>query len=260
MKKRPAMKYLLTTLFFCVITAPGVKATGLTAEQILSKELLLNQLMTDIHLLQLNFGNHIARERLQQRLVQINTVIEQLPDQSDDRETTELLTMVQSLWPVISRHTKWLAELPENAPAPEAHSLVRALAKLDRQLLLLRQKTLNSDPKASRQLRLLEHALFMQRMTREYLALSVSEKNSGNTLTGRLQLQTMASHFEQRLTTFTNDFKSNPHASPPLKQSQAAWHYISRSITEFPELMVPDTIVRYNDRIVKKLVSVQRML
>ena len=260
MNKFSAIKHLLITLIICVITTSGVQAARLAAEQILSKELLLNQLMTDIYLLQLDFGNTVAREQLQERLVQINAIVEQLPEKSNDQETAELLATVQSLWPVISRHTQWLAGLPENSPTPEAHSLMRALAKLDRQLLLLRQKTLSNDPKASRQFRLLEHALFMQRMTREYLSLSVSEKNAENTLTGRLQLQTMASHFELRLSAIASDFKSNPHASQPLKQSQATWHYISRSITQFPELMAPATIVRYNDRIVKKLVSVQRML
>lgn len=260
MKKCPAIKHLLIALMICVITIPGARAAGLTAEQILSKELLLNQLITDIYLLQLDFGNNAAREQLQERLVQINVIIEQLPEKSDDPETAELLATVQSLWPVISRHTKWLAELPEKSPAPEARSLMRALAKLDRQLLLLRQKTLSSDPKASRQFRLLEHALLMQRMTREYLSLSVLEKNAENTLTGRLQLQIMANHFELRLITIADDFKDNPHATRPLKQSRAAWHYISRSITEFPELMLPAIVVRYNDRIVKKLTSVQRML
>ena len=161
---------------------------------------------------------------------------------------------------MISRHTKWLANLPEQSPPPEARSLIRALAKLDRQLLLLRQKTLSSDPKASRQFRLLEHALLMQRMTREYLSLSVAERNAENTLTGRMQLQSMANHFDQRLAVIAEDLKGNPHASQPIKQSLAAWHYISRSITHFPEQMVPATIVRYNDRIVKKLTSVQRML
>ena len=255
-----AIKHLLIVLAISVIAIPSSRAAGLTAEQILSKELLLNQLMTSIYQLQLDFGNAAAREQLQERLVQINAIIEQLPEQSDDPETAELLVTVQSLWPVISRHTKWLAGLPEKSPAPEAHSLMRALAKLDRQLLLLRQKTLNSDPKTSQKFRLMEHALFMQRITREYLSLSVSEKNAENTLTGRLQLQTMASHFEQRLISISEDLKGNPHASQPLKQSKAAWHYISPSITEFPRLMVPAIIVRYNDRIVKKLASVQRML
>ena len=260
MNKRSATKFLLILLMVGSVILPGARAAGLTAEQILSKELLLNQLMADIHLLQLDFGNNVAREQLQERLVQINTIIEQLPEHSDDHETAELLATVQSLWPVISRHTNWLAGLPEKSPAPEAHSLMRALAKLDRQLLLLRQKTLSNDPKASRQLRLLEHALLMQRMTREYLFLSVAENNAENTLTGRLQLQTMATHFEQRLNTIADDFNGNPHASQPLKQSRAAWNYISRSVTQFPELMVPATIVRYNDRIVRKLTSVQRML
>lgn len=260
MNKRSTIKYLLITLITCVITTSGARAAGLTAEQILSKELLLNQLMSDIHLLQLDFSNHAARERLHERQVQINAIIEQLPEKSDDQETSDLLTTVQSLWPVISRHTKWLANLPEKSPPPEGHSLMRALAKLDRQLLLLRQKTLSNDPKASQQFRLLEHALLMQRMTREYLSLSVAERNAENTLTGRMQLRTMANYFDQRLTVIADDLKGNPHASLPLKQSRAAWHYISRSITRFPEQMVPATIVRYNDRIVKKLSSIQRML
>lgn len=260
MIKLSARQYLLTALLISIFTTPLARATELTAEQILSKELLLNQLMTDIHLLQLDFSNHIARERLQERLIQINAIIEQLPEHSEDQETFDLLITVQSLWPVISRHTKWLAGLPEKSLPPEGHSLMRALAKLDRQLLLLRQKTLSNDPKASQQFRLLEHALLMQRMTREYLSLSLAERNAENTLTGRMQLQTMASHFEQRLTTIADGLKNNPHASLPLKQSRAAWHYISRSITHFPEYMVPATIVRYNDRIVKKLSSVQRML
>ena len=260
MNKRPAIKYLFITLLLCVTTASGVRAAALTAEQILSKELILNQLMADIHLLQLDFSNNIAREQLQGRLIQINSIIEQLPEQSDDPETSDLLTSVQSLWPVISRHTKWLAELPEDSPTPEAHSLMRAMAKLDRQLLLIRQKTASNDPEASSRFRLLEHALLMQRMTREYLALAVLEKNAENTLTGRMQLQSMARHFDQRLATIADDFKGHPHASQPLKKSQAAWQYISRSITHFPEQMVPATVVRYNDRIVKKLTSVQRML
>ena len=58
MNKSPVITYLLIMLMTCIFTLPGARATELTAEQILSKELLLSQLMTDIHLLQLDFTNH----------------------------------------------------------------------------------------------------------------------------------------------------------------------------------------------------------
>ena len=260
MKKCSAIKALLFAMIFGSAVHIDASATSLTPEQILTKELLLNQLMTHIHLLQLDFKNTGAREKLQERLIEITAVFDQLPKESSDTETSELLSAVQSLWPVINRHTQWLVSLPEQSAPPEAQSLMRALEKLDRQLLLLRQKTINNDPKASRQFRFLEQALFMQRITREYLGLLLLRENADNTLSGRMQLQTMATHFDQRLDIISNELKNNPHANPPLKQSRAAWLYISRSITHFPEQRVPLMVVRYNDRIVKKLTSVQRML
>lgn len=260
MKNSPFIKALFTTILLGSLLSPNIRANELTLEQILNKELLLNQLMTSIHLLQLDFQNQQVREKLRQNLEEINALIDKLPKEASDDESKELLLTIQSLWPVISRHTRWIMSLPEQSRPPETQTLMRALAKLDRQLLLLRQKTLSLNPEASHNLRFTAHALHMQRIAREYLSLTLTRDNAENTLSGQLQLQTMATHFEQQLEKMIAEMRHNPHANSPLQQCRTTWRYISRSITEFPEQMVPATIVRYNDRIVSKLSSVQRML
>ena len=259
MKNRSLAKVVFLSLLLGNLLPSSAFSNGLTPEQVLNKELLLNQLMTSIHLLQLDFHNEPAREQLQERLELINSMVENLPENPQDSESAELLNNIQVLWPIISRHTLWLAELPEQSQPPELNSLMRALAKLDRQLLLIRQKNLTANPQARRTLRFLEHALLMQRMTREYLSLTLSHKEAKNTLSGQMQLQSLADHFEQTLARMIKDLKHHPHASTPLKATQASWQYISRSITRFPEQNVPGMVVYYNDRIVDKLFSVQRM-
>ena len=228
-------------------------------EQILNQELLLNQLITSIHILQLDFLDQDIREELQEQLVQLDANFKAWPQASKDSESNDLLMTVKSLWPVIKRHINWLSDLPKQSRPPEANSLLRALGKLDRQLMLLRQKYLSSNPAASRKYRFLEQALMMQRLTRQYLSLALTNKQTEDMSTKKSDLQSLAAHFSQRLNTIQEALAEHPHAGQPLKQSVIAWQYISNSIEGFPSNQVPLMIVRYGNRIVSKLSSVQRM-
>ena len=228
-------------------------------EQILNQELLLNQLITSIHILQLDFLDQDIREELQEKLIQLDVNFTAWPQAGKDSENSDLLMTVKSLWPVIKRHINWLSEIPKQSRPPEANSLLRALGKLDRQLMLLRQKYLSSNPAANRQYRFLEQALMMQRLTRQYLSLALTNKQTEDVNTKKRDLQSLATHFSHRLNIIQGNLSEHPHAGLPLKQSVIAWKYISNSIKGFPNNQVPLLIVRYGNSIVSKLSSVQRM-
>ena len=99
----------------------------------------------------------------------------------------------------------------------------------------------------------------MQRLTREYLDLSLEPKTSADVEAKNNDLKSQAFHFNQRLTRIQKELSKHPHAGQPLQQSLTAWQYIINSIESFPAKPVPMMVVRYGDRIVKKLSSVQRM-
>lgn len=231
----------------------------LSAEYILRQELTLNQLIVNLHLLQIDFLNNEAREHIQDNLSLLDTTIPNLPTSSQDGETDGLLISTKALWPVISRHTSWMGNLPRQSRPPEATSLLLALAKLDRQLLLLRQKLMTLSPKQEPELRILEQALLMQRLSREYLSLTLNERKDNKTVSGRMQLQTLASHFEQRLIRLNSQYKEHPFAGIPIQQASATWNFISETISRFPVNPVPEMIALYSDRIVNRLTSVHQM-
>lgn len=231
----------------------------LTPEFILRQELLLNKLIVNIHLLQLDFHNKEARESLADSLAQLNLSIPNFPARSKDRETAGLLSSTLALWPVISRHANWMGKLSAQSPPPEATTLLLALSKLDRQLLLLRQKIINEQPHQGNRLKLLEQALLMQRLSREYLSLVILAKKENKTASGRLQLLTLAQHFNQRLTKLSDQYKQHPHAARPIKQAFASWRFIEGSIKQFPQKPIPEMVALYSDRIVNKLTSVSQM-
>ena len=256
---RSLLKLCLITSSLLLSSAQGAGNGGLTPEHILKQELLLNQLIVDIHLLQLDFLNDEAREQILDHLAILDKTIPALPRQSEDGETTNLLTSTLALWPVISRHAAWISKLPPQSPVPEATTLLLALAKLDRQLLLLRQKMLTSNPNKSQELNFLEQALLMQRLSREYLSLTVTSKEQEESTTGRTQLQTLALHFGQRLERMNRQFHKHPHAGRPIRQAHAAWRFIASNIETFPQRPVPEMVALYTDRIVSKLQSVHQM-
>ena len=231
----------------------------LSAEYILRQELTLNQLIVNIHLLQIDFLNNEARERIQDNLSLLDTTIPSLPTSSRDSETDGLLMSTKALWPVISRHTSWMGNLPKQSRPPEATSLLLALAKLDRQLLLLRQKLMTLFPKQGPKLRLLEQALLMQRLSREYLSLTLNEQRDNKTVSGRIQLQTLANHFEQRLARLNKQYRKHPFAGKPIKQASVTWQFISGTVSSFPNHPVPEMVALYSDRIVNRLKSAHQM-
>ena len=224
-------------------------------EQILNQELLLNQLMTNIHILYLDFFDQSVREEIQEQMIQLDTNFKAWPHQTNDKESSDLLLTVKALWPVINRHVQWLSEVSRQSRPPETGPLLRALGKLDRQLTLLRQKHLSTNPSVDRKYRFLKQALMMQRLTKKYL----SKESAEEQVTKKEELQNLASHFQQRLSSMQQNLAKHPHANQPLNQSMTAWQYIEKSIQGFPERQVPLMIVRYNNRIVSKLSSVQRM-
>ena len=137
---------LTVLLLIIVLLVPPLARSEESAdqsEQILNQELALNQLMTSIHVLQLDFMDRFTREKLQEQLVQLDANFNHWPKDSKDKESNDLLLTVKSLWPVVHRHIQWLVKLPEQPRAPDVTPLLRALGKLDRQLMLLRQKHLS---------------------------------------------------------------------------------------------------------------------
>lgn len=256
---RPVIAALLLPLILATVSEASPRHGGIYPETILQQEIVLNELISNLHRLQIDFQDHEARDQLQENRVELSNFIDDLPKRTNDKESSQLLATIISLWPVISRHANWLASLPARSTPPEAAALLRALAKLDRQLLLLRQTTLVNKPGFTRQLRFLEQALMMQRMTREYLNLVVSGKIGNPTVSSEMQLKTLAVKFSQRLEGFKKELGNHPHASKPLRQSHAAWAYIQKSFDRYPDKQVPSLIVRYGNRIVNKLTSVHRM-
>ena len=264
-KQRPLQ--LFSLLFALFITAMPLtaqaqedqKTKNLTPEHILRQELLLNQLIVNIYLLQIDFLNNDAREKIQDNLSLLDSSIPNLPTRGKDGETSGLLNTTKALWPVISRHTSWMGNLPKQSRPPEAGSLLMALAKLDRQLLLLRQKLMTQAPVQKPELNILEQALLMQRLSREYLALSISDPTSDAAQSSQQQLQTLAKHFDERMHRLSSQYQKHPYAGKPIRQAQAAWLFIANSIQSYPQKAIPETVVIYSDRIVGKLASVHKM-
>ncbi|KEQ18967.1 hypothetical protein GZ78_02655 [Endozoicomonas numazuensis] len=254
-----AVFFLLAFMNQAAASEQPVKNNNLTSEYLLKQELLLNQLIVNIHLLQIDFLNKKARENMQDNLALLNQSIPALPEQSRDQETSKLLSSTLALWPIISRHAAWMADLPTYSRPPEASTLLLALAKLDRKLLLLRQKMLTRYPHRNQKLGFLEQALLMQRLSREYLSLTLSEMKEEKTASGRLQLQTLARHFEQKLEKLEKQFGDHAHAAQPIKQAQAAWNFIKVGIEQFPGKPVPEMVARYGNTIVSRMTSAHQM-
>ncbi|MCW7554668.1 hypothetical protein NX722_18990 [Endozoicomonas gorgoniicola] len=266
MPERPVLQPLYSILLsFLLLSAPARAftetrgATPLTAEHILHQELLLNQLIVNIYLLQLDFLNSDAREKIQDNLTLLDTTIPNLPTQGKDGETSGLLVTTKALWPVISRHTTWMGNLPKQSRPPEADSLLMALTKLDRQLLLLRQKLMTQTPRQKPELNILEQALLMQRLSKEYLALAIYDQSSDIARSSRQQLQTLARHFDERMNRLNDQYQKHPYAGKPIRQAQTTWLFIANSIQSHRQKAIPEMVAIYSDRIVGKLTSVHKM-
>ncbi|WP_252176752.1 hypothetical protein [Endozoicomonas sp. 4G] len=254
-----ALLFLLTFMHQTVASEPSVKNTPLTPEHLLEQELLLNQLIVNIHLLQIDFLNKDARENLQDNLTLLNQSIPALPEQSSDQETSKLLLSTLALWPIISRHAAWMADLPAHSAPPAANTLLLALAKMDRQLLLLRQKILNQNPLKNKKLSFLEQALLMERLSRQYLSLTLSELKKDKSASGRLQLQTLTQHFEQKLLKLGKQYSGHAHAAKPIQQAQVTWNFIKMGLEQFPEKTIPELVARYGSAIVRQMTSAHKM-
>ncbi|USE38391.1 hypothetical protein [Endozoicomonas sp. SCSIO W0465] len=255
-----AVIFIAFTTFFLVTSAKASKTNAaLSLENIIQQEIDLNEMLINIHRLQLDFLDQAAREALQEAQQALNISVHSMPKQTTDLETDELLTTFIALWPVINKHITWLSTIPVGAEAPPANSLLRALAKMDRQLILLRQKAASAQSEASQELRFLEQALLMQHITRDYLSLMIAEQSTELTMVSQKQLKALADRFGRRMTAFNNELSDHPHAMVPVQQAHAAWSFIHSRFEKFPEQQTPDLVVRYGNRIVRKLSSVHRM-
>ena len=252
---------LLNLIIVSLLVTMPTRAAGqpdISPEQIIQQELLLNGLIANLHLLTLDFQDKHTRQQLNETVAQLDKNLRQLPETVSNTEAQQLLSSSKALWPVISEHMLWLIKLPGEADPPNIDSLVQALIKLDRQLLILRQIVLTENPKASHPLRFLEQALLMQKMTREYLSLSTTTKKI--TSQGRhQQLQSMAEQFNKRMVKIEKEFRKHPHANRPARKAGIAWHFIAKSIDRFPEQPVPSMVVLYNDKIISQLSSIHNM-
>ncbi len=229
----------------------------LSPEQVIQQELLLNALISDIYLLQLDFQDQTAREHLQVTAAQLTKNLKLFPGESSHNETSQLLVSSKQLWPVINQHIEWLSTLPADVAPPDFKALTTALNKYDHKLQILRQQLLTTRPTTSQQLRFLEQALLMQKMTKEYLYLSINQSNITEP-TGQ-QLQLMARQFDQKMNKINQELSSHPHARSPVRQASIAWKFISKSIDNFPKQPVPSMVALYSDKIINQLSSIHNM-
>lgn len=245
---------LLTLSALLLMTGARASITpDIRPEAIIQQEINLNELLINIHRLQLDFLDPDARAALQGSQQSLDASLNNLPTQAPDPEAQELLTTVLLMWPVISKHISWLNTIPADSEPPTTSRLEHALGKMERQLLLLRNKT--SDVSQSHQLRYLKQALLMQHMTRDYLAMLAADASTA----GHIQLKAQATRFDQRMATFNQELIDHPDARQTAREAQAAWSFIHGRFEAFPEQQTPELIVRYGHNIVSKLASVHRM-
>ena len=246
-----------TYMALSLLLVTGARASvtpNISPEVIIQQEISLNELLISIHRLQLDFLDKDARQALQSSQQTLNTGIKSLPTQAQDPETQELLTKVLLLWPVVSKHLSWLSTIPTDSEPPATTPLLYALEKMERQLLLLRNKT--SDVTKGHPLRYLEQALLMQGITRDYLGMLATDSSS----THREELKAQAERFDRHMATFRQELNGHPNARQPVRQAVAAWSFIHSRFEVFPEQQTPELIVRYSHNIVSKLASVHQML
>ena len=260
MTLQAAIFITLSFLFPVTIAKAGETRFLLSPEQILQQEIELSAIVINIHRLQLDFLDQNAREELQATKHTLNLSLHALPSHTSDPEARELLTYLLSLWPVVSRHITWLSTLPARGEGPDVQSLLRVLAKMERQLLLLRQKVSSAKPEGFRKLIFLEQALLMRHMTKDYLGLMIARQNSEVPRTSQMQLKELTGRFHQRMTAFYDELSNHPHAMEPMQQAYSTWSFIRNRFEQFPEQQTPDLMVRFSNRIVSKLSSVHRML
>ena len=245
----------LTLSALLLMTAARASITpDIRPETIIQQEINLNGLLINIHRLQLDFLDQDARAALQGSQQSLDASLNTLPTQAQDPEAQELLTTVLMMWPVISKHISWLSTIPSDSEPPATTPLLYALEKMERQLLLLRNKT--SDVTKGHQLRYLEQALLMQGITRDYLGMLAADSSS----TRHQQLKAQAERFDRHMATFRQELNGHPSARQPVRQALAAWSFIHSRFEAFPEQQTPELIVRYSHNIVSKPASVHQML
>lgn len=255
-----AATFIAFTSLLLITHAKACKTNAaLSPEDIIQQEINLNEILINIHRLQLDFLDQVVREELQEAQQALHIGIHSMPNCVSGLETDELLTTITSLWPVVSKHITWLSTITASAEPPPANSLLRVLAKMDRRLRLLRRKATNLRSEFSEKLRFLEQALLMQHITRDYLSLMIAKQNTEVSIVGQMQLKALANRFDKRMTTLHDELSEHPRAMRPIQQAHTAWAFIHSSVKKFPEQQTPDLIVRYGNRIVSELSSVHHM-
>ncbi|WP_330925562.1 hypothetical protein [Candidatus Sororendozoicomonas aggregata] len=232
--------------------------TALSAKSLIKQELLLNNLITHLHFLKLDFQNATPREKLLETLPQLNQRLRALPSTSTHLESRQLLTSIHARWPLIYKHLQWLIQLQPEEKVPKLHLLTQALAKLDRQLLVLRQLSMAQAPGGYQNIRYAEHALMMQKLAREYIRLNTLPASPS--ASQQQQLQNMVSQFEQRMDTLKQDFQKHPHARAATRKAHMAWQFIAHSVRRYPTQPVPAMVAYYSDEVVGQLFSMTYFL
>ncbi|MRI32106.1 hypothetical protein EOPP23_03740 [Endozoicomonas sp. OPT23] len=238
---------------------PSSLKTTPSPEFVIRQEITLNVLIANLHLLQLDFQNSDAREKLQESLILLDNSLKQLQTYKGDQETQELISNTKVLWPVVKKHAEWIVRLSEARKAPNTHSLQLALVKLDRQLLLLQQKLTIRDPYSKPSLAFLEQALLMQRLSREYLSLTLDSRQKDIVASGQAQLQTLINHFDQKLIRLDKQLDHYPQGAKSFRKVQITWGYIKEGMMTFPEQSIPELIARHSNQVVSRLTSVYQL-
>ncbi len=233
------------------------KAAELSAESVIKQEVLLNNLITHLHFLKLDFQNPTPREKLLETLPQLNQQLRALPSTTSHLESLQLLTAIHARWPVIYKHLRWLIQLQPEDKVPEFRALTQALEKLDRQLLVLRQLLMAQIPGEHQNIRYAEQALMMQKLAREYLRLNTLPASPSASQQQRLQA--MTDQFEKRMGTLRQDFQKHPHARRATRKAHIAWQFIAHSVRQFPRQPVPAMIAYYSNEVVDQLFSLNHM-
>lgn len=256
--KQCLLTYLSVYLLFAaILPAQASKQEALSPKFIIEQELQLNAVITHLYLLEVDAQNMQAQERIDELRIQLDEAFKGLSDIASDNIHYAQFLISKSQWEKINRDIQSLLH-HANYEQLTTHSVITRALKLDKQLHVLRKNLVAEEPEIRKQLRFLDHALLMQKVSREYLHLVTTENHIIANIKQE-QLQIMLKNFESGLEGLKTEFSSHRHAAMPTREASMAWHFIIDSINRFPKQSTPTTVVMYGGRIIRELSSLDYM-
>ncbi|WP_067519482.1 hypothetical protein [Endozoicomonas ascidiicola] len=242
-------------LLFSVNVKSDNTSITFSAQQLLHREIELSEVISHVYLLQLDFLDQDIREALQQAHQTLDNGIHALPQQIEDQSLNAQLKNIKSLWLTASNHLDWLSTLPSGSNSPNINTLMSFLVRMNHQFLIMRQRLTGGQPSYP----FLEQALLIQQLTRDYLAMLVSEKKGENTDSSQLRINAMVKRFDRQLRAFEQALAQHTHAGQSIQEAQNTWQYIHNQFDATSYSPAPELIIRYSNRITGRLYSLHRM-